>query len=438
VNTLEDTLVAALTETAAEIPPDHLPPLRLPARPARGPAWRPGRRAGGQFWTWLAPVTAAAAVAGVTTLSVVLAQQGGPAHPQPSAALGRGADALPPHYAALATQGKHGAARDRSSLVIRDTATGQTLATVDPPAPANSFCDLSGTPDGRTFVAEGCTVTETNEGGDLTITTSPVKFYQLTVDDQGKVSDPSPLPVPVPGGYDLDGLAISPDGSKLAVASTDRSHEPARNPAISLYRLGNGQLLRSWSWAGQGDIMGRSAGAAPLSWTADGTTIAFPLMLDHPVNHLAQDIVQIRLLDTTAPGSSLRGTRLVLNFGPTPSLQVSPLLSGPDSMITPDGSRIVASTAEVSGHPASTRLTVSEFSAATGAQAAVLDPVTVRGNSVLFRTVLWSSPDGSKLIVAGVPAGGLGLDRLLPVGVLTARGFTPLPGSLAGITLIAF
>jgi hypothetical protein len=161
-------------------------------------------------------------------------------------------------------------------------------------------------------------------------------------------------------------------------------------------------------------------------------------MLDHPVNHVTQDIGQVRLLDTTAPGRSLRSTRLVLNFGPTPSLQLSAALEGPDSMITPDGSRIVASTAVVGGHPASTRLTVSEFSAATGSKAAVLSPVTVRGNNVLFQTVLWSSPDGSKLIAAGVPDGGLAPGRPLPIGVVTARGFTRLPGSLAGITQIAF
>jgi len=121
-----------------------------------------------------------------------------------------------------------------------------------------------------------------------------------------------------------------------------------------------------------------------------------------------------------------------------PTTQAAPLLGGPDSMITPDGSRIVASSATVSGHPASTRLAVREYSAASGGPAAEFDPVTVRGNSVLFRAVLWSSPDGSKLIAAGVPAGGMGLDRLLPIGVVTARGFTPLPGSLAGITRIAF
>ena len=123
----------------------------------------------------------------------------------------------------------------------------------------------------------------------------------------------------MPGGYDLDGLAVSPDGSKLAVASADHSSDFGRNPAIRLYNLGTGQLLRSWTWAGQADIMGRSAGApARCRATADGTTIAFPLSVG---DRLAG---QVRLLDTTAPGRSLRGTRLVLiYFGPTPSLQVA-------------------------------------------------------------------------------------------------------------------
>ncbi|HEX6854626.1 MAG TPA: hypothetical protein VF204_04960 [Streptosporangiaceae bacterium] len=98
---------------------------------------------------------------------------------------------------------------------------------------------------------------------------------------------------------------------------------------------------------------------------------------------------------------------------------------------------IVASTAEVSHRPTRTRLTVSEYSAATGARAVVLAPVTVPGNSVLYRTVLWSSPDGSKLIVAALPD-SQDPSRALPIGVLTRDGFTPLPGSLDGITQIAF
>jgi hypothetical protein len=277
-------------------------------------------------------------------------------------------------------------------------------------------------------VAETCTVTVTGPSDAQTVTTSPGKFYRLTVDGQGKVGRLSPLSVPVPGGYDLDGAAVSPDGAVLAVASADHSHDVGRNPAISLYSLSTGQLLRSWTWDGQADIIGRGAVADSLSWTADGTTIAFPLSIGQ------REIAQVRLLSTAAPGRSLRSTRLVVNFGPTPSLQMDTGLNGPDSMITPDGSRIVASTAEVSHRPTRTRLTVSEYSAATGARAAVLAAVTLRGNSVLYRTVLWSSPDGSKLIVGALPDDSRGL----PAGVLTRDGFTPLPGSLDGITQIAF
>jgi hypothetical protein len=424
VNTLEETLAAALTETAAEIPADHLPPLRLPARPAR----RPGRLPRAPRAWFVVPAAAAASVAAVVATAVAITS-GPHGHPAPGAAAGGAASALPPRYAALARQGTHGAASDRFRLLIRDTVTGHNLGTVDPPRPANSFCDLSGTPDGRTFVAETCTVTITGGSGAQTVTTSPGKFYRLTVDGQGKVGALSPLSVPMPGGYDLDGAAVSPDGSKLAVASADHSHDFGRNPAIRLYSMGTGQLLRSWTWDGQADIIGRGSLADPLSWTADGTTIAFPLSIGRT------EIAQVRLLSTAAPGRSLRSTRLVVNFGPTPSFQMATRLDGPDSMITPDGSRIVASTAEVSHRPSRTRLTVSEYSAATGARTATLAAVTLPGNSVVYRLVLWSSPDGSKLIAGALPDDSR---RGLPVGVLTRHGFTPLPGSQDGITQIAF
>ncbi|HEV8222053.1 MAG TPA: hypothetical protein VGQ05_17410 [Streptosporangiaceae bacterium] len=361
---------------------------------------------------------------------VVAITSGSHGRPAPGAATGGASSALPPRYAALARQGDHGTASDRLRLLIRDTVTGQTLGTVDPPRPDNSFCDLSGTPDGRTFVVESCTVTVTGPSDGQTVDTSPGRFYRLTVDDQGKVGRLSPLSVPVPGRYDLDGLAVSPDGSKLAVASADHSHDFGREPAIQLYSLDTGQLLRSWIWPGVASIFGRGAGGNPLSWTADGSAIAFPLSIGERM------IAQVRVLDTAAPSGSLRSTRLVLDFGPTPSLQVAPSLDGPDSMITPDGSRIVASTAEVSHQPTRTHLTVSEYSAATSARAAVLAAVTLHGNSVLYRSVLWSSPDGSKLIVGALPDDSP--SRGLPVGVLTRHGFTPLPGSQDGITQIAF
>jgi len=430
VNTLEDTLMAALIDTAAEISPDHLPPLRLPARPARGPAWRPGRRDGRRAWVRLAaPVTAAAAVAGVTALAVALTAAGGPG--QPPGTLAGGGSALPARYAALVEQVPDGGTSILFSLVIRDTATGRTLATVNPPGPYNAFCDLAGTPDGRTFVAEACIGWIPADGGQTVHSAKPA-LYRLTLDDQGKVSSLSPLDISPPAPNDLDALAVSPDGSKLAVASADHRGESGRDPVIGLYSMGTGQLLRSWAWDGQASIMGRAGGTGSMSFTADGATLEFPLSAGEHFDG------QVRLLDTTAPGSSLRQSRLVLDFGPTPSELAAAGPHGPDSMITPDGSQIVASTAGVSGQPARTLLTVSEFSAATGARAAALDPVTLRGNRVLYRPVLWSSPDGSTLITVGVPAGSLPTDGVLPIGVVAGGHFTALPGSMDGITQIAF
>ena len=226
---------------------------------------------------------------------------------------------------------------------------------------------------------------------------------------------------------------MSPDGSKLAVASADHRGDFGRDPVIGLYSLGTGQLLRSWAWDGQAGIMGRGRGHR--------------LDVVHRGRHHDRVPAVGRRAVSTArsgcwipprPAAACASARLVLNFGPTPSVRSRPALQGPDSMITPDGSRIVASTAGVSGHPARTRLTVSEFSAATGARAAVLDPVTLRGNLVLYRAVLWSSPDGSTLITVGVPADGLPSDGVLPIGVLAGGRFTALPGSMAGITQIAF
>ena len=81
----------------------------------------------------------------------------------------------------------------------------------------------------------------------------------------------------MPAPNDLDALAVSPDGSKLAVASADHSSDFGRDPVIGLYKLGTGQLLRSWTWDGQADIMGRSGGTGSMSFTADGSTIEFPL-----------------------------------------------------------------------------------------------------------------------------------------------------------------
>jgi len=377
------------------------------------------------------------AVAGVTLLAAPTSPgiRGGA---QPGGRLaGLAAAGLPHQYAALAERSGSVANGFRSKLVIRDMATGRTMATRIASRPANSFCDLTGTPDGRTFVAEACKVTVVPLDGGVEVA-RPVRYYRLTVDGQGHVGRLRQLRIPVPSISSMDGATVSPGGRKLAVASADHRGFLAHNPAIRLYNLGTGRLLRTWRWAGRADIIGRNGiddgSIDPLSWTADGRTIAFPLMTGPE-----QEKTQVRLLEVAAPGSNLRRSRPVVNLGIGPGFfeeGFSGELDGPDSMITPDGSRVVASTATEAGTGpnSTTRLTVSEFSVRTGARVAVLHSVTSADSPFFYLQVLWSSPDGRAVIAVG----GKGYGLAKPIDIMTGGGFTPLPGETDRIDQLAF
>ena len=81
----------------------------------------------------------------------------------------------------------------------------------------------------------------------------------------------SRLPVPlIPERWRVNALAVSPDGTRLAVAL-----EPggAERPRLQLYSMTSGALLREW-----GVNTGRP-GTAPvigfMSWAADGRTLEY-------------------------------------------------------------------------------------------------------------------------------------------------------------------
>ena len=113
---LEDRVRRALRETAEEITPLDVPPLRLPDADGRGPRRRPAlarsRRARG--WPgWLTPLAAAAAVAAVLAATLALtgtlsghrpAQRGQQAAPLPG---------VPRYYVVLATPRASRAGRSR-------------------------------------------------------------------------------------------------------------------------------------------------------------------------------------------------------------------------------------------------------------------------------------------------------------------------------------
>jgi hypothetical protein len=429
---LEDRVRRALRETAEEISPLDVPPLRLPDADGRGPLARgrrwPGRRAGG--WPgWLTPLAAAAAVAAV--LAATLALTGTlsghrPAHHGQSAKLLRG---VPRYYIVLGGT-PNGGWPDQA--VVRATATSQRVDTLAVPPPYDAFIMVAAAAGvGRYVLAAQQTEVQQEGGAKISEPAGPIRFYQVWISKSGQVSPMRPLRVPeVPAGPSLSGLALTPDGRKLAVAL--ETPKPGRNPEIEVDTLATG-AQRVWTWPGGQPIEESLGGTgAAVSWAADDRTLAF--------QRLVSGQMQVRLLDTAAPGSSLAASRVALRqyWDGAPrrlyrhGRAVTDIMTF-GTLLTPDGSKIVCATDTRTEQPETDELAFTEFSARTGKAVAVLGRWRITGHfPTEIQDVLWTNADGSTLLVAahqpGATASAQGNFRI-QFGVQRRKHYTPLPGA---------
>jgi hypothetical protein len=441
MNTLEDRIRAAAAQTAEEIAPASIRPLSLPGQ---GPADRRTRaghvaKAGRRSARWrrvLVPIAAAASVIAVVAASLAVTdtlsdgrsaaarahadrpgtgrgQPGPHGAPQIVSAAGRAALASAPEFYVAMSPGDMGR---NNRAQVRATATGAVLATVAAPAPYNTFSWVTAAADDRTFVLaaqEWTPIPPGNAGAPIERrdNDTPTKFFVLRLSPDGRAARLGALPVPVqPGSVWIDGIALSPDGSKLAVAvNSNGATVPEVNPAIAVYTVATG-ARQQWAWPGGAVIGNQKPWGSPLSWTADGRTLAFQIV---PAN----GTIEVRLLDAGAPagvmssrlgvewtGGDVTGAHgLVIAEGSRANPANS--LAGYNTMITPDGTKIVCLTrgATVNG--------VTEFDADT---ARVVSHSYSQGTDVL-----WTNASGSTLIVSNART----------VGVLTGGRFTPLPNA---------
>jgi hypothetical protein len=413
MNAIDERLRAAMRETAGEITPDGIPPLRLPP----GQAGRLGVAHGGGTprWRWLAPLSAAAAV--VVTVVVALALASG--LPRPSPRYAAVPESAPPYYVALALTGNGDCCRPGlpysppTDAVVRATATGTALAMITPPRPYGTFIGVTAAADDRTFVLAAV------ELAPLPLTEAPATgLFLLRIDPANPVPSArarlTPLPVTVrPPGAGVTGLALSPDGRKLAVAEV---YPIAAPPALHVVTLATG-AEQAWAAATGGPTFGPGATGEPLSWAQDGRTLAF-----------AGSGTAVRLLNTAAAGSSLlASSRLVVS---APNGDLFPYWD--QVIITPDGQTIIAvieiAAEAKNGHRVTVRQELVTFSARTGKLLHVLDRVPVYGNPM---HILWASPSGQVLIVSGTqPGATVGpVNTGSTAGVLRDGRFTPIPCS---------
>ncbi len=381
MNTVEDRVRAATQAVAGTVVPDSAPPLRLPAGP--GPR---GADGWGRRWAhWLTPVAAAVAVAGVVLGMLALPprrQTGPPVSPGP---LPTG---LPRYYAALVQEPS-----GPWWAEVRATVTGRVLAIVRPPLPFTRFSEVAAAPDDHTFVLAAI-----GPQGQPSVT----QLYALRLNPATGQVRLSRLPVPlIPERWRVNGLAVSPDGTRLAVAL-----EPpgAERPRLQLYSMISGALLREWG------VNTSHPGAAPvigfMSWSPDGRTLEYGYPLRG--NGTA-------LLDVTRRGTNLLGNSTIVQFPKWADLTYNLTLTG--------GGRLIASAAYVIGaHGSAAARLVAEFSATTGKAVHVFHRHSFHGDRQAMSpsTVWWASPSGQVLIASPTYAG---------VGVFTGHRYIPLPWS---------
>jgi hypothetical protein len=296
VNATEDRLSAAGRAVAVTVPPDSLPPLRLPAPAAPGADLRGlRRRPGGRRPGWLAPLAAAAAVVAVIALSVTVAR--GPSSGAPTGAAA-GPLGIPPYYVALTPAGQ--ASLGGTAAVVRRTATGRAVARVFAPA-LEQFTMVTAAPDDRTFVlgaqpphAIPAPGTGGNSRGRLRSPSRTV-FYLLRFDPARRQAHLSRLHVPV-ATETVSGLALSPDGKKLAVAVAS----PGRMK-ITVSTLATGA---SRTWTGRWTSHLPAPGFNSLSWT-NPRKVTFVWWVPGSRQKGEAFDTTVRRLDLAAPETSL-------------------------------------------------------------------------------------------------------------------------------------
>jgi hypothetical protein len=454
MNTTEDRARAAMRAIAWTV--NDAPPLRLPRRHSTAPAPRARRR---RWRPWIAPLAAAMAVLAIAvTLVAVRGKPGIEAVPKvvpPPAA------AVPPRYYVALNESNFTA-----SLVVGDTLTGAKVATM--PAPADdTFSGVTAAADDRTFVVDTRAGLLDDEGSPL----QPRTFYLLRI-APGSAHPAKLTRLPIPAITYVNAIALSPDASKLAVASQP-GWDVSTHARVYLrvYSVATGAVLRSWTAKDGSAVFGGPAYGGPdrndvLFWRSDGRALSFTstwrVGVPKPVNGSAvqptaaqarniRTYATVRTLELAGAGTDLiADSRLALTTvtrwiqGPSSPLECV----SPDLLVSPDGKVVVCGATDVSRNPGARAsigcqaarpwrdLGFLKYSAVTGRLLTVLDKYPTNCNTALSAVyALWVSQSGGAVIGYVGPGPGSLPGQRQPArryGVFRQGRFTPLPAPLTG------
>jgi hypothetical protein len=427
----------AITGLVERVPPLTLPPPAGAVSRRRGRAPSPRRRWG----SWLAPVAAAAAVLVIAiALVAVRDMPGGRPTSTPGPVLP--AAGLPTYY--LTFSQPAGAATTPVGLVLAATLTGKKLSTLQPPR-GLSFAGITGAADDRTFVADAHWEPYGVSGSAGRSRT----WYLVRVAGAGSRASLTmrKLPIrPTPVGTMVDAIALSPDGTKLAVASEPLSDNPREQQQLRVYSVATGAVLHTWSSsAGQFRPIEGGGGDggdpnATIAWVGE-RALAFNQGARGKSGFVT---LEVKVLDLSRPDGDLLGSSRTAAILPAPDWQdkVAPFGCNwfwGDVMVTGDGTSYVCGGSGTSGaqlptlyclkQPTWNTLGFAGISLATGKPTGILSGYRTgcHGDTVRDYPV-WVNATGSTVIgymIFGDKTSGR-------FGVFSSGSFRPLPYPIPG------
>ena len=375
---------------------------------------------------------------------------------------------MPRYYVSIESRGNPNF--NPSYAVVRATATGAAVETYSPPAGQTVLAVTAAAGD-QTFMLDTQPFVGTNSNANQNF--EPRTFRELHLSPSGTIMSVSTPSVSVPRGQLMTGFALSPDGSRLAIAVQPDNNK--REPDLTEVKVITLATGATQTWTANGTIGIGPDDARSLSWTGDGRTLAFTWAAAGPGVHtglwlldlatgggslladsreavslISQDSIGATVpFPTASAASSPSATASPSTTGggaatPTPSPSASPTrqsVTPPacqlDSIITPDGSTLVCGAIAETNEKTTVTPQVSlrrgaetefiEYSTASGKVTRILGQWTFGNVGALSVDVLWSNASGSVLIGV-IPDSSAGR-----TGVISGNEFTPLPGTAAAV-----
>lgn len=393
---LEELLREQLRRVTDAVQPGQLRPLRAPEP---GPRWRPR----------LLPVIAAVAVIiiAVTVTSLASGPAGHQLHVTPAPPTA----AMPRYYATVA---KTSAGLE---VVVRDSAHGSVIGTAPLPETQDSVGQsVAAAADGRTFVIAVNAIGASTLPG-----TAAIQYFRLTVSAASRPGTPVQLAPDLGNAEPLTGMALSPDGTLLALSLMHLGLTTNVQPYgdIEVVNLITGKT-RTWAGSGQ---LGYWPGA-PL-WENGDRTLTFTWWHTTSQTTGAAVLAGVRQLNTSAPGNNLLASGLNSFQAVIPGLRSAVITAGGRDIIASSCRDVAAS----GGYHGTAVAQIVELSAADGHLIRVLRTQVTRFPST---TDEQNALNAACAVLSVDPSGNHLLVQAFSFGRIDNGVFTALPGAAPG------